>query len=69
MKKRIVLDIEEKLHQKLKTYSIKDDRTLNSSIKKALAIGIDILNNERKETELIQKNKEEYKTPDLSISF
>lgn len=69
MKKRIILDIEEKTHQKLKTYSIKDDRTLNSTIKRALSIGIDILNNEQKEKSQIQKNKEDYNSSEMEMSF
>lgn len=43
--KRIIMDIDESLHKKLKDYSIKDDRTLNSAIKRVLAVGIDIVNN------------------------
>lgn len=41
--KRIIMDIDESLHKKLKDYAIKDDRTLNSAIKRVLAAGIDIV--------------------------
>lgn len=43
--KRIIMDIDESLHKKLKDYSIRDDRTLNSAIKRVLAAGIDIVDN------------------------
>lgn len=41
--KRIIIDIDEKLHKRIKDCSIRDDRTLNSTIKKVLAAGIGII--------------------------
>lgn len=41
--KRIIMDIDDKLHKRLKDCSIKDDRTLNSTIKKVLLAGIGIV--------------------------
>lgn len=37
------MDIDEKLHKRIKDCSIRDDRTLNSTIKKVLAAGIGII--------------------------
>jgi hypothetical protein len=41
--KRIIMDIDEKLHKRIKDCSIRDDRTLNSTIKKVLSAGIGII--------------------------
>ena len=41
--KRIIMDIDEKLHKRIKDCSIRDDRTLNSTIKKVLSAGIGIV--------------------------
>lgn len=41
--KRIIIDIDEKLHKRIKDCSIRDDRTLNSTIKKVLSAGIGII--------------------------
>jgi hypothetical protein len=43
MIKRIIMDIDEKLHKRIKDCSIRDDRTLNSTIKKVLSAGIGIV--------------------------
>ncbi len=43
MIKRIIMDIDEKLHKRIKDCSIRDDRTLNSTIKKVLSAGIGII--------------------------
>lgn len=40
--KRIIMDIDEKLHKRIKDCSIRDDRTLNSTIKRVLSAGIGI---------------------------
>ena len=37
------MDIDEKLHKRIKDCSIRDDRTLNSTIKKVLSAGIGII--------------------------
>jgi len=37
------MDIDEKLHKRIKDCSIRDDRTLNSTIKKVLSAGIGIV--------------------------
>lgn len=34
--KRIIMDIDEKLHKRIKDCSIRDDRNLNSTIKKSV---------------------------------
>lgn len=41
--KRIIMDIDDKLHKRIKDCSIRDDRTLNSTIKKVLSAGIGII--------------------------
>ena len=41
--KRIIMDIDEKLHKRIKECSIRDDRTLNSTIKRVLSAGIGII--------------------------
>ena len=68
--KRIIMDIDESLHKKLKDYSIRDDRTLNSAIKRVLAAGVDIVNNNHlasnnstnvvKDTEVVHGNFGQY---------
>lgn len=68
--KRIIMDIDESLHKKLKDYSIRDDRTLNSAIKRVLVAGIDIVDNNHlesnnstnvvKDTVIVQGNFDQY---------
>lgn len=42
--KRVILNINEELHSKLKKYADKDERTLNVVLRKILLAGVNVLN-------------------------
>lgn len=42
--KRIILDITEELHRKLKEYAVKDERPLNVVLRRVLNAGVNSLN-------------------------
>jgi len=45
--KRVILNITEELHSKLKQYAAKDERTLNTVLRKILLAGVNALNIEK----------------------
>ncbi len=55
--KRVILNISEELHSKLKQYADKDERTLNVVLRKILLAGVNALNIEKDILDIDTVNK------------